>query len=639
MKLPDWIQRAVDASFDRSPNAANQGEMPQLPPGSVSVMRPMPRRKIVHTMAGAAVTLPRARRVTFKAGLVRTVQRLLVWISGALKFLLGNALDVVLRRDSLQRRAVRLRRIFERGGGTFTKLGQQLSVRADLLPYDYCVELSKLLDQVPPFATQEAVATIERNYGRSLDDVFAVFDPQPIGSASLACVYQAELKTGERVAVKIRRPGIGQTIAADLRAMGWILNTAETLTYFQPGLTGRFREELQTILFGELNFRTEARYTDMFRRNARKHNDDVTAPQINFEYCTEEILVGELVSGVWMWELMAAVDGDDREFLNKLRGMGIEPKSLARKLHQIMQREVQEELFFHADPHPANLVVLPNNRICFIDFGAIGRFSTQSRMIWREIMYHMVHGDIGRMVNCSVNLSGPLPPVDVYRVGKEMEKIYADWVYAQKSKDAKWWERSTAQAWLQYIQVARKYGISVTLETIQFFRATVLYDSIITRLDRDIDFTKEYKVYARIAGKEARKRVQKSIRARLGGPTDQDYLYLEKLGDSITQLLFNLQRAAENQTIHFRSIVGKISYVASLILQLGYLAAIAMGAGLLLDTVSRRLLGYEIDWPSILQEASSFGWVQLTLLLAVLVLIRRVMLRLNMPDSRPDPDR
>ena len=139
------------------------------------------------------------------------------------------------------------------------------------------------------------------------------------------------------------------------------------------------------MILGELNFRTEARYTEMFRRRAKNYGEGITAPKIYFEYCSERVLVSELVSGVWMWELMAAVDQNDKEFLEKVAGMGIEPKSIASKLINVMHRDVLEEMFFHADPHPANIVVQPNNGICFIDFGAVGRFSTQTRNTWREL--------------------------------------------------------------------------------------------------------------------------------------------------------------------------------------------------------------------------------------------------------------
>ena len=193
------------------------------------VIRPMPRRAVYHTFPGNVI-LPRARRVFFKAGIIRTIGRLLVWIRSASAFYFGNYLDVVQRRDSVQRRAIRLRQIFEATGPSFTKLGQQLSMRADLLPYAYCSELGKMLDRVPAMPSLEAIAIIERNLKRPLSEVFEIFDPEPIGSASLACVYQAKLRTGERVAVKVRRPGIGPTIAADLRALNWLFVIAETLT-------------------------------------------------------------------------------------------------------------------------------------------------------------------------------------------------------------------------------------------------------------------------------------------------------------------------------------------------------------------------------------------------------------------------
>jgi ubiquinone biosynthesis protein len=364
-------------------------------------------------------------------------------------------------------------------------------MRADMLPYAYCAELAKMLDQAAPIRTKEAIEIIERNLGRPVDDVFEAIDPAPIGSASLACVYQARLKTGELVAVKVRRPGIGPLIAADLCALDWLLIAGETLTFVGPGVARRFRDDFQTILFNELDFRAEARYTDIFRRRAAKRKKDVTAPRVYFQYCTEEVMVSELVSGVWMWELLAAVDTNDRQFLARVRRQGIEPKALASKLVKIMNREVQEELFFHADPHPANLIILPNNKICFIDFGAIGRFSTQTRKLFRELAYHSAQGDIGRIVNTSMSLLGPLPPMDIEHVREEMEKIYASTVYAMHSKDAEWWEKSSAQGWLRSMEIARRFQLPATFETLLFFRTTFSYDTIIHRLNREINVVKE----------------------------------------------------------------------------------------------------------------------------------------------------
>ena len=474
----------------------------------------MPRRKVSHAVDSAVVTLPRARPpVAFKPGFMQPISRLFVWLGAFLRFFFGNLLDALMRRASVERRAVRLRHVFEGSGPTFAKLAQQLSMRADMLPYAYCVELSKMLDQQAAFPTEQAIEIIERNIGRPLGDVFEVLDPVPIGSASLACVYQARLKTGEGVAVKVRRPGIGPLIAADLRALDWILIVAEMLTIIEPGITRRFREDFETILFDEMNFRAEARYTDIFRRRAEKRKKDVTAPRVHFQYCTEEVMVSELVSGVWMWEVLAAVDSNDQQFLAGLRRQGIDPKTLAGKIVRIMHRETQEELFFHADPHPANLIILPDNKICFIDFGAIGRFSTQTRKLFRELAYHTAKGDIGRITNTSLSLLGPLPPMDVEKVRFEMEKIYSDAVYALQSEDAEWWEKSSAQGWLRFLEVARKFSLPASFEALLFFRTTFSYDIIVHRLNRKIDVVKEWQRYQSDRGREARKRVKENFKS------------------------------------------------------------------------------------------------------------------------------
>src|SRR5262245_8683911 len=633
----ETIERAVELGVRRWPayGAAATAEMPPAAAHDVDVVRPMPRRKQMH-VTGADVTLPMARRVVFKPGIIRPIVRLLVWLGACIRFFGGNSVDVLLGRASIQRRAVRLREVFEDTGASFAKLGQQLSLRADLLPYAYCAELSKMLDRAKAFPSEQAIEIIERNLGRPLHEVFAAFDPEPIGSASLACVYQATLRTGEHVAVKVRRPGIGLLLAADLRALDWLLIVAEALTIIKPGQTTNFRHDLRKMLLGELNFRAEARYTEIFRVRTEKDGDGITAPRVFFDYCTDEVLVNELVSGVWMWELMAAVDRNDHEFLAEIRTRGIEPSAVARRLLRALHRELLEHLFFHADPHPANLVVLPDSRICFIDFGAIGRFSTDTRNTWRELQYHMRKLDIGRMTQCTMNLAGRLPPIDVDKVFKAMEDIYADWTYAVTSTDAEWWERSSAQNWLRYINVARENGIPVSLETIQFFRATLLYDSIMVRLDPDIDAVEEWKRYARRAGKDARRRVRRRARKRIWGPTKMDYLRIEQFSDMATQFAFKLQRTVEDPVIHFRNIVGKIAYTVSVLLRFAYLAVAAVGVTLVAEFIAQRWFGRTIAWSDFLEAAASLGWLQIALLVAVLIVIRHVLLRMIKPDKRPD---
>src|SRR5262249_2281311 len=148
---------------------------PEAPP-IADVVQPMPRRTFVHKFDDAAVTPPMAHRGTFRPGVVYPLGRLFVWVRGFLYFFFGNAVRIVHRRDSLQRRAVRLRRQFEAAGGSFGKLAQQLAQRPDLLPYAYCEEFSKMLDRAPAFPVTEAITIIEQSLGKSLGDVFEIFD-------------------------------------------------------------------------------------------------------------------------------------------------------------------------------------------------------------------------------------------------------------------------------------------------------------------------------------------------------------------------------------------------------------------------------------------------------------------------------
>src|SRR5580704_18464299 len=190
------IERAVERGVSRwrASSAARTSDM-QLA-ATDDVIRRLPRRKPVHVAGAANVNLPMARRVVFKPGIIRPFLRLLVWLSVGVRFFGGNGVDRLRGRASIQRRAVRLRELFESAGASLAKLGQQLSLRADILPYAYCAELSKMLDQSPAFPTAQAIEIIERNVGRALNEIFETFDPQPIGSASLACVWQARLKSG-----------------------------------------------------------------------------------------------------------------------------------------------------------------------------------------------------------------------------------------------------------------------------------------------------------------------------------------------------------------------------------------------------------------------------------------------------------
>ena len=251
----------------------------------------------------------------------------------------------------------------------------------------------------------------------------------------------------------------------------------------------------------------------------------------------------------------------------------------------------------------------------------------------------MIKGDIGRMANCAISLMGPLPPLDVEGVRHELEKIYAEAVYAMKSNDAEWWEKSAAQGWLRFLEVARQFHIPASADTIQYFRTTFAYDAVIMRLHKDIDVIKEWEAYGKEAAKEARQRVQKSMHQRRFGPTDMDYVRWKNSATWSSSLFFQLQQNIENPIVRFRNIVGKIAYIFSLILKVGVLVVgcdrprLCHRCGLKAVVRLRHRLALDLE------QATTFGWVQVILILIIVVIVRRIIIRMNVPDTRLDPER
>jgi predicted unusual protein kinase regulating ubiquinone biosynthesis (AarF/ABC1/UbiB family) len=533
-------------------------------------------------LAGRAHAPPMARRPVFRTSILGTALRLLVWVFAAIRYLLGGAGDLLLRRRSIENRARRLRRIFEGLGPTFVKLGQQLSVRADVLPYEYCVEFSEMLDSAPPMRAAQAIAVVEAAIGRPLAETFKVFDESPIGSASLSCVYRAQLHGGDWVAVKVRRPGVGARLASELRALGWLLQLGELLTLLRPGLTRMLRTELGTMLLEELDFRREARNAEVFLRNAEEDKQEfVLAPRVYFDLSSETVLVAELVTGVFLTDLMRALDRKDEEALARIRAQGVDPQVVAQRLVLAVHWELLEGLLFHADPHPANILVQPGNRLMFIDFGSCGRLSGKSRRIWRQFYYDFCERDVQGMVERAISILEPIPPIDVEGFAKEIEAMFWDWIHAMNSAHAEWWEKAGGMMWMRFAGMARRYGVPMTPDILRIFRATFLYDTAIFRLWVGLDQSQEFRRYHRQAGKRARKRIQRAIAKRVDrGLTNHDYVRLEELQRMVGQVVTRVQHHLDAFQPSFGLIVGKVAFAVTMFLRLlaWSLAALVVGA-------------------------------------------------------------
>src|SRR5689334_11312925 len=209
---PRRVRSAVEGAirhWQLRQKLASQAKVKVDYPTLEEILQPIERReRLISLDERFDAVLPSYTSLPHKNDFGRSFGRLFTWIYVGTLVVLGIGLDWLLRRDTPARQAVHLRRGLERASGTFVKFGQQAAMRIDLLPWDYCVELSKMLDKMVPFPVEHALAAIERTTGKPWQEIFAVFDPEPIGSASIACVYQAVLKDGTKVAVKVRRPNI-----------------------------------------------------------------------------------------------------------------------------------------------------------------------------------------------------------------------------------------------------------------------------------------------------------------------------------------------------------------------------------------------------------------------------------------------
>lgn len=433
----------------------------------------------------------------------------------------------------LDRRARRLRETLQRLGGTFIKVGQQMSIRTDVFHPIYCQELEKLQDNAEPIAESHVRAVLARQTGKPLAATFAVFDFEAFGKASIACVYRAELLTGEEVAVKIRRPDIRRHFKTDLTALSWVLRSAEFLTVLRPRVSTTFRVELELMLFEELDFHLERRYQELFRRYHKKRKKlNITAPRLFYDLCGPEVIVSEFVRGIWMNRLIAGLEAEEPGFLEELRDQNIDPRRVARQLVRGSHYGFFECPFFHGDPHPGNICIQPGNRIVLVDFGACGVFAERERIQLAQMHYFHCQEDVGGMVQCVINLMEPLPPIDLDSLRRRLENEWWKGFYGIKSKHAEWRERTSFRLWTALFREVRRFQIPMPLNVLRMIRATLLYDSVAARIYPEINVFKEYRKYYDGYARRLQGEMQCSILRQLWfGPDPVNYVRARRLLD------------------------------------------------------------------------------------------------------------
>ncbi len=280
----------------------------------------------------------------------------------------------------------RIRHALEDLGPTFIKFGQMMSLRPDLIPYDLIQELRKLRDEVVPVPFDQVRSVLEKSLDRSLEDVFIQFQETPLASASMAQVHQAVLRR-ERlpVAVKVQRPGIRRVIKKDLYIFEAIANEIhERMEEFRVYDLPNLARELRRSMFRELDFTLEARNIRIFRANF-KNIPDVFAPKVFDDYGAPQVITMELVRGKRLADIIANDGLEARE-------------ALARRGLRAMIKQILEDGFFHADPHPGNILVTDAGDLCLLDWGMVGRLTRPVRHELIDLIHAVVSKDSERVM-------------------------------------------------------------------------------------------------------------------------------------------------------------------------------------------------------------------------------------------------
>jgi ubiquinone biosynthesis protein len=307
----------------------------------------------------------------------------------------------------------RFRRSLEELGPTFVKLGQVLSTRPDLLSPSWIAELERLHSDVAPISFDELLPQVEKALGRSPFDVFADVEREPHAAASIAQVHRAKLPSGAPVVLKIRRPGISAKIAADLRLLDHLANLIEhempeARRYAPVQVVAQFRRSLER----ELDLAVEARHVDRFARNFAD-DPHILIPKVYWDFTSSLMNVQEYVAGIRGTDLSAITAAD------------LDRKVLAARGSDAVLKMILVDGFFHADPHPGNVLYLPGNRIALIDFGMVGRLSALRRSQMVDLLAGIVGQDDQAMLEVLLDWTGE-HGVDEVRLAADVGELAFD---------------------------------------------------------------------------------------------------------------------------------------------------------------------------------------------------------------------
>ncbi len=479
----------------------------------------------------AETRMTTAQRLTWLAVLGEYLYKIKLWFFHRFLLLLhwfyiGNESN---KETNQEKQAVWLKDNLINLGPTFIKIGQSLGTRADLLPLPFVKALGELQDNVPKFSNEIAFARIEKELGRKISEVYQEFDVEPIAAASLGQVYRAKLFTGEEVAVKVQRPNLNGIIKGDIEILRKVTKFAERFPSLNENAdwSGMLQEFDETV-HEEMDYSAEGKNAERFAEHFKEWTN-VHVPKIHWHATTGKVLTMEFIHGTKVTSL------------DELKTRNVSSEKVNRLLIRTYLKQLLEDGFFHADPHPGNLLVMPDGRLAFFDFGMVGRITSQLQAKMIDAFLHVVAKDAPGIAQDLIDLGFLKPGADETKIREVVIKMFALHLDL-KLKDVKFKELTYDLADVMY-----DYPFRLPSNFTYIMRALMTLEGIGIITDPEFNFFETAKPYAKEfmfkrEGKDLRKMLTDKLLGRdtPDGKIDLDRTW--KLAKMAFKTVFNTNK-------------------------------------------------------------------------------------------------
>ncbi|MDX6678187.1 MAG: ubiquinone biosynthesis protein [Solirubrobacteraceae bacterium] len=380
---------------------------------------------------------------------------------------------------------VRLRRALETLGGAWAKLGQLLALRFDLLPEAYCLELFALLNRAAPFESAEVERVIREELGRETSELFSSFDAEPFGSASIGQVHGAVLHDGRRVAVKVQRPGIGELLMCDIALMRRVAALVDRTRVLGATRTREVVDELARWTREELDYSVEAANAIEIREKTRDADTEYD-PEIHRDYSTRRVLTAERLDGVPLVDIIRELRADRDACTERLKAAGYDLDRAAANVVWNFLGQVYATGVFHGDLHPANVLLLENNRIGYVDFGIVGRIPQEVQQSLGDYARALFGGDSTAAVDQLLRWLRPSASTNPERARSELlgltEQFLADLEQREEHR-----REILARFQVDLLSTARRHRLSADPLIVLYMKVVLAMDAVTSELAPSLD--------------------------------------------------------------------------------------------------------------------------------------------------------